>query len=105
VSDPAGHVGVIYLLHFSRPYRHARHYTGWTESSGSLKARLAPGTNKAMAPACWRSCTRPGSPGNRPAPGRVRGHLSHGSSGGASRRCPLCLAANITEGADPWPTA
>ena len=22
--------GVIYLLHFDRPYRHARHYTGWT---------------------------------------------------------------------------
>ncbi len=23
--------GVIYLLHFSQPYRHARHYIGWTE--------------------------------------------------------------------------
>jgi predicted GIY-YIG superfamily endonuclease len=26
-----GQLGVVYLLHFSRPYRHARHYTGWTE--------------------------------------------------------------------------
>jgi predicted GIY-YIG superfamily endonuclease len=26
----AGLPGVIYLLHFSRPYQHARHYTGWT---------------------------------------------------------------------------
>ncbi len=33
--------GVVYLLHFDQPYKHARHYTGWTESSGSLKARLA----------------------------------------------------------------
>ncbi len=26
-----GPLGVVYLLHFSRPYQHARHYTGWTE--------------------------------------------------------------------------
>ena len=23
--------GTVYLLHFSEPYKHARHYTGWTE--------------------------------------------------------------------------
>jgi predicted GIY-YIG superfamily endonuclease len=40
VSAPAGQVGVVYLLHFDRPYKHARHYTGWTESSESLTARL-----------------------------------------------------------------
>jgi hypothetical protein len=27
----------VYLLHFSRPYKHARHYTGKAESSGFLK--------------------------------------------------------------------
>jgi predicted GIY-YIG superfamily endonuclease len=26
-----GQPGVIYLLHFDRPYKHARHYTGWAE--------------------------------------------------------------------------
>jgi hypothetical protein len=26
-----GQPGVIYMLHFDRPYRHARHYVGWTE--------------------------------------------------------------------------
>jgi hypothetical protein len=26
--------GVIYLLHFDRPYRHASHYTGRTASWG-----------------------------------------------------------------------
>lgn len=31
-------VGTVYLLHFDRPYRHARHYTGWT---ADLAARLA----------------------------------------------------------------
>jgi predicted GIY-YIG superfamily endonuclease len=30
--------GTVYLLHFDRPYAHARHYTGWTTD---LTARLA----------------------------------------------------------------
>lgn len=29
--------GYIYLIHFDEPYRHARHYTGWTRD---LPARL-----------------------------------------------------------------
>jgi hypothetical protein len=33
--------GVIYMLHFDRPYRHARHYTGWVSASSGLTARLA----------------------------------------------------------------
>jgi predicted GIY-YIG superfamily endonuclease len=24
-----GQLGVIYMLHFDRPYRHAKHYVGW----------------------------------------------------------------------------
>ena len=35
---PAATGAVIYLLHFETPYRHARHYTGWT--AGDLDARL-----------------------------------------------------------------
>jgi predicted GIY-YIG superfamily endonuclease len=30
-------MGIVYLLHFSRPHHHARHYMGWTEN---LPARL-----------------------------------------------------------------
>jgi hypothetical protein len=30
--------GTVYLLHFTEPYRHAKHYMGWTED---LSARLA----------------------------------------------------------------
>ena len=26
-----GQLGVIYMLHFHQPYRHARHYVDWTE--------------------------------------------------------------------------
>lgn len=43
MSDPyAGELdvpGVIYLLHFSEPFRHASHYLGWT-GLGRLEARL-----------------------------------------------------------------
>lgn len=27
---PNGHPGFVYLIHFDRPYQHARHYLGWT---------------------------------------------------------------------------
>lgn len=32
--------GTVYLLHFDRPYRHARHYLGWCRA-GRLDERLA----------------------------------------------------------------
>lgn len=31
------YVGTVYLLHFDRPYKHARHYVGWAKD---LDARL-----------------------------------------------------------------
>jgi predicted GIY-YIG superfamily endonuclease len=33
-------VGVVYLIHFDRPYKHARHYMGFTRDGG-LDQRLA----------------------------------------------------------------
>jgi hypothetical protein len=101
VSAAAGHVGVIYLLHFSRPYKHARHYTGWTESSGSLKARLArheQGDGARLlaivhaAGITWQLA--------RTWPGPRARERQLKRQGGASRRCPLCARR-----ADPWPTA
>lgn len=32
-------MGVVYLIHFDRPYRHARHYMGYTSEAG-LDKRL-----------------------------------------------------------------
>jgi predicted GIY-YIG superfamily endonuclease len=32
---------MIYLLHFKSPFKHARHYLGFTESPTGLDARLA----------------------------------------------------------------
>jgi hypothetical protein len=29
-TKETGVLGTVYLLHFSKPYKHARHYVGWT---------------------------------------------------------------------------
>jgi predicted GIY-YIG superfamily endonuclease len=31
---------MVYILHFDRPYKHARHYVGYTETADSLRERL-----------------------------------------------------------------
>ncbi|WP_280410095.1 hypothetical protein [Nocardia brasiliensis] len=86
----------MYLLHFERPYRHAKHYTGWTTD---LDARLADhraGRGARLlaviekAGIGW-SLARTWD-GNR---GRER-QLKR--AGGASRRCPMC-------GVNPRPAA
>ena len=38
MSSRAVGQGTVYLLHFDRPYKHARHYCGWTTD---LDGRLA----------------------------------------------------------------
>lgn len=80
--------GTVYLLHFDRPYRHARHYTGWTdnldrrlsEHHAGRGARLlevvhAAGIGWTVA----RTWT-----GSRARERQLK------RQGGASRRCPLC---------------
>ncbi|WUI01946.1 hypothetical protein OHR68_09085 [Spirillospora sp. NBC_00431] len=80
--------GVVYLLHFARPYKHARHYIGWT---GDLAGRLAQHERGAGARLLqvvrgvgieWRLARL--WPGDR---GRERAIKRQG---GAARRCPLC---------------
>jgi predicted GIY-YIG superfamily endonuclease len=80
--------GTVYLLHFSAPYKHARHYTGWTDD---LAARLdqhragrgarlvAVATAAGITFALAR--TRPGTRADERAIKRA---------GGARRYCPLC---------------
>lgn len=86
VAAPAA--GVVYLLHFDRPYRHARHYTGWT---ADLPARLADhGSGRgarllevvAGAGIGWRLART--WTGGRALERALK------RQGGAARRCPLC---------------
>src|SRR5688572_11787332 len=82
------YMGTVYLLHFDRPYKHARHYTGWTlhleerlaEHAAGHGARLLAvvreaGINWTLA-RTWK--------GTRHRERRIK------NQGGASRFCPMC---------------
>jgi hypothetical protein len=87
-------IGSIYLLHFHRPYKHARHYTGWaknvetrvgqhfdgsTNSSHLVKAALTAGIGFDIA-RIWPHKTR-------------NDERQMKLQGGAARRCPICAEA------------
>jgi predicted GIY-YIG superfamily endonuclease len=80
--------GVVYLLHFARPYRHARHYTGWTRDLAHRLAQHETGAGARLlqvvhdAGITWRLA--------RLWPGDRRRERAIKRQGGASRLCPLC---------------
>lgn len=90
-AEPGIHgTGTVYLLHLDRPYKHARHYVGWTEEdlarrleqhragqgSPLLRAAGAVGIGFKVA-RLWENHTR-----------LKERRLKR--SGGATRYCPLC---------------
>lgn len=80
--------GVVYLLHFERPYAHAAHYTGW---STNLTARLA--EHEAGHGARLLAVVREAGIGwqlARTWPGTRDTERALKRQGGAARRCPLC---------------
>lgn len=81
--------GTIYLLHFSEPYKHARHYLGWT--CGPLEDRLADHAagRGARLLAVVRSADITWTLARIWSGGRTR-ERSLKRSGGSSRHCPLC---------------
>jgi hypothetical protein len=95
-DHPAGS-GTCYLLHFDRPYVStngkgvARHYSGWTANSKSLKSRLTDhehGRGARLlqvvktAGITWKLART--WPGGRDRERQLK------NQGGASRRCPEC---------------
>jgi predicted GIY-YIG superfamily endonuclease len=81
-------IGTVYLLHFERPYKHARHYTGWTIN---LKARLA--RHRAGSGARLVEVVTAAGIGFQLArtwPGGRDRERQIKAQGGASRYCPLC---------------
>lgn len=83
--------GTVYLIHFVTPYRHARHYLGWTE--GPLELRIGAhreGRGSRLmevvqaAGVDWQLVrTWPGATRNDER--RLKGHSS-------TRYCPVCQA-------------
>lgn len=93
-ADP----GTVYLIHFDRPYKHARHYLGW---ASDLDARLA--DHAAGHGARLLAVVRTAGIGWRLArtwTGSRQRERQLKRQGGASRCCPLC-------GVQPraWPRA
>lgn len=81
-------MGTVYLLHFDRPYKHARHYMGWAEDlqrrlDEHLAGRGARLTSVVMAHGIGWTLARTW-PGTRARERQLK------VMGGASRRCPLC---------------
>jgi predicted GIY-YIG superfamily endonuclease len=80
--------GVIYLLHFDRPYRHAKHYTGWTPD---LLHRLdchAKGNGARLVEVIWAAGI--GFTCVRICEGTRRTERAIKNAGGAVRYCPAC---------------
>lgn len=81
---------MIYLLHFDRPYKHARHYLGWTPDD-QLDARLA--AHDAGRGARLTEVVGAAGIGwelARTWPGGRARERQLKRQGGASRLCPLC---------------
>ncbi len=80
--------GTIYLLHFHQPYRHARHYVGWTDNltnrladhqHGNGARLIAVIRHAGIGFTLARTCT-----GDRTRERAIK------RAGGPLRYCPLC---------------
>lgn len=87
-AAPAGPVGVIYLLHFERPYRHARHYSGWTEDLLDRLDAHARGRGARLMTVISRAGI--GFVLVRTSEGTRTTERAIKNAGGAVRFCPLC---------------
>ena len=94
------HNGIVYLLHFDRSYRHARHYIGFTQNleqrladhragrgSPLIAAAIADGIDFQLA-AIWE--------GDRHDERRL-----HRQKNTRARLCPVCVASERGAAAEP----
>jgi predicted GIY-YIG superfamily endonuclease len=80
----------VYLIHFERPFGHARHYTGsTTDLEERLRAHREGSGARLMAVIAQAGI---GWTLARTWPGGRRRERQLKRQGGASRRCPICRA-------------
>lgn len=87
--------GTVYLLHFDRPYRHARHYCGW---AADVPARLA--LHEAGHGARLMAVIKAAGIGftlARTWPGTRGRERQLKRQGGAARRCPICRGLGVAD--------
>ncbi len=84
----AGIPGTIYMLHFDRPYRHARHYTGWTDNLSQRLACHAQGHGARLLAVIRQAGI--GFALARTVTGDRFKERAIKNAGGAVRYCPIC---------------
>ena len=89
MSTPA-RTGVVHLVHFAQPYRHARHYTGWTADLDSRPAKHQAGRGARLPQVITQAGIN--STLARTWQGTRERERQLKRQGGASRRCPICRA-------------
>jgi predicted GIY-YIG superfamily endonuclease len=86
------HTTIVYLLHFERPYKHARHYTGSAHDLQDRLDRHAKGQGARLlaviqaAGITWELA--------RTWAGGRQKERTLKKQGGATRRCPVCQQGN-----------
>jgi predicted GIY-YIG superfamily endonuclease len=84
-----GQLGIVYLLHFSQPYQHARHYTGWTADDVLDRlVRHASGHGARLMTVIYHAGI--GFILVRTCEGTRRTERAIKNAGAAVRYCPLC---------------
>ena len=83
-----GITGAIYLLHFSQPYQHARHYTGWTLNLAERLAAHSHGSGSRLVEVISRVGI--GFALARTTTGTRDKERAIKNAGGQVRYCPLC---------------
>lgn len=83
-------LGTVYLLHFTRSYEHARHYTGWAEDLLDRLDRHAAGSGARLMSVV--SDAGIGFVLVRTREGTRATERAIKNAGGAVRYCPLCTA-------------
>jgi predicted GIY-YIG superfamily endonuclease len=83
-----GQLGVIYMLHFSQPYKHARHYVGWSEDFLDRLDTHAAGHGARLVAVIWHAGI--GFTLVRIREGTRRTERAIKNAGGAPRYCPAC---------------
>jgi predicted GIY-YIG superfamily endonuclease len=85
-----GQLGIIYLLHFDQPYKHARHYTGWTEDLLDRLDQHAAGHGARLIAVITHAGIGFTLVRTREGTRRTERAIKH--AGGAVRYCPACTS-------------
>ncbi|HLY75933.1 MAG TPA: endonuclease [Planctomycetota bacterium] len=83
-----GVMGTVYMLHFDRPVRHARHYRGWASNLDGRLAHHAAGTGAKLTALAVRMGI--GFQLAVSYPGDKNEERRFHNMGGATRLCPIC---------------